>query len=118
MKRAAESQAPWALPWPCVHEFFAIVTHARIWRPPSPREIALDQIEAWLESPSLALLSEGPRHWKELRRQLEKARVSGPQVHDTRIAALCLAHGVRTLWTADRDFSRYPELGTQNPLTS
>lgn len=114
----AESLAPWAIPWPCLHEFFAIVTHPRIWRPPSPRGSALDQIEAWLESPSLVLLSEGPSHWKELRRQLEKARVSGAQVHDTRIVALCLAHGVRTLWTADRDFSRYSELGMENPLTS
>jgi predicted nucleic acid-binding protein len=35
---------------------------------------------------------------------------------DTRIAALCLAHGVRELWTADRDFTRYPSLKIRNPL--
>jgi len=44
------------------------------------------------------------------------SRVSGPQIHDTRIAALCLAHGVRELWTADRDFTRYPSLKIRNPL--
>jgi predicted nucleic acid-binding protein len=42
--------------------------------------------------------------------------VSGPQVHDARIAAVCATHGVRTLWTADRDFSRFPGLKTVNPL--
>lgn len=118
MQGLAESRASWALPWPCIHEFFAIVTHPRIWRPPSPRKRAVDQIEAWLESPSLVLLAEGSRHWEELRRQLERGRVAGPQVHDARIVALSLAHGVRTLWTADRDFSRYAGLATSNPLTA
>ena len=38
------------------------------------------------------------------------------QVHDARVAALCLESGVEELWTADRDFSRFPALRTQNPL--
>jgi predicted nucleic acid-binding protein len=42
--------------------------------------------------------------------------VTGPLVQDARIAALCLQHGVRELWTADRDFSRFPALGVRNPL--
>jgi uncharacterized protein len=29
---------------------------------------------------------------------------------------LCLNHGVSRLWTADRDFSRFPGLATSNPL--
>jgi uncharacterized protein len=33
----AESGSPWAIPWPCLHEFFAIVTHPRIYAPPTPR---------------------------------------------------------------------------------
>lgn len=28
--RLAEGRDPWAIPWPCVHEFFSIVTHPRI----------------------------------------------------------------------------------------
>jgi len=69
------------------------------------------------ESPSLVLLSEGPEHWGQLRAEIESGRIAGPRVHDARIAALCLAHGVRELWTADRDFSRYPSLATVNPLS-
>jgi hypothetical protein len=42
-----------------VHEFLAIVTHPRIYAPPKPLERALDQVAAWLEPPSLVLLSEG-----------------------------------------------------------
>ena len=112
----AESPAPWAIPWPCVHEFVAIVTHPRIYAPPTPMPQALDQVEAWLESPSLVLLSETDSYWGSLRECLEEGRVSGPRVHDARVAALCVHHGVRELWTADRDFSRFAALPTRNPL--
>ena len=114
--RLAESRDPWAIPWPCLHEFLAIVTHPRIYNPPTPREIACDQVSAWLESPSLVLLSEGVGHWPRLRAALEAGRIAGPLVHDARVAALCLDHSVDELWTADRDFSRFPSLRTRNPL--
>lgn len=78
--------------------------------------MALDQIDAWMESPSLVLLAESERHWPELRSLIAAARLAGPQVHDARIAALCVQHGVRTLWSADRDFSRFPRLTIVNPL--
>lgn len=112
----AEGRAAWALPWPCLHEFFAIVTHPRIYSPPTPTDAALAQIDAWLESPSLVLLTESDRHWPSLRGLIARARLAGPAVHDARIAALCLQHGVRELWTADRDFGRFSELKTRNPL--
>jgi uncharacterized protein len=111
-----ESGAAWAIPWPCLHEFYAIVTHPRIYAPPTPTARAIDQIEAWLESPALVLLSESPSHWSALKPMLAAARVQGPMVHDARVAALCLQHGVKTLWTADRDFARFPALRTVNPL--
>jgi uncharacterized protein len=47
---------------------------------------------------------------------LAAGRVTGAKVRDARIAALCLCHGVSELWSADRDFSRFPELATRNPL--
>jgi predicted nucleic acid-binding protein len=31
-------------------------------------------------------------------------------------AALCVRYGVKRLLSADRDFSRFPELRTSNPL--
>lgn len=114
----AEGRASWAIPWPCVHEFLAIVTHPRIFAPPTPLPAAFDQIEAWLESPTLVLLAETENYWSELRSCLEAGRVVGPAIHDARIAALCFQHGVRQLWTADRDFGRFPNLAVINPLVS
>jgi hypothetical protein len=79
-------------------------------------KIAIDQVEAWLESPSLVLLAELENYWDTLRSTLQVGRVTGPQVHDARIAALCLQHGVTELWSADRDFSRFAGLNVRNPL--
>ena len=112
----AEGQAPWAIPWPCIHEFLAIVTHPRIYDPPTPLEKALSQVDAWMESPSLLPLSESEDYWQQLQSLLQSGKVCGPQVHDARIAALCSYHGVAELWTADRDFGRFPTLKVRNPL--
>jgi predicted nucleic acid-binding protein len=76
----------------------------------------MQQVRAWRESPSLTLLAEDEEYWPVLESLLERSRVTGPAVHDARIAALCLRHGVRELLTADRDFSRFPELKIRNPL--
>jgi toxin-antitoxin system PIN domain toxin len=112
----AEGPATWAIPWPCLHEFLAIVTHPRIYAPPTPLARALDQVDAWLESPTLALLAESAAHWPTLRTLLAGGHVAGAQVHDGRVAALCRQHGVRELWSADRDFSRFAGLVLVNPL--
>jgi toxin-antitoxin system PIN domain toxin len=116
MTELAEGVAAWAIPWPCLHEFLAIVTHPRIFSPPSTLGEAFDQIDAWLASPSVTLLAESITHLATLRALLLAGRVRGPQVHDGRIAALCRQHGVRELWTADRDFSRFSGVTAVNPL--
>lgn len=116
VRSLAEGRRRWAIPWPCLHEFLAIVTHPRIFDPPTPVGSAIDQVDAWLESPSHCLLAETKSHWTDLRRLLVEGRVAGPVVHDARVATLCVAHGVRVLWSADRDFSRFAELRVVNPL--
>lgn len=112
----AASPAPWAIPWPCVHEFLAIVTHPRIYRPATPQAVALEQVDAWFEAPSLVPLAESKGYWDMLRRTLEASRTTGAQIHDARVATLCRHHGIRELWTADRDFSRFPDVTVRNPL--
>jgi hypothetical protein len=93
-----------------------VVTSPRIWKPATPPERAIAQIEAWLESPHVVVLNEGPKYWETLKQILKSSATVGPLVHDARIAAVCIEHGVTTLWSADRDFSRFPGLKVVNPL--
>jgi predicted nucleic acid-binding protein len=78
---------------------------------------AITEVETWLESPSLTLTGETGLHWMHLKHILTAANVVGGKTHDARIAAICIQHGVGTLFSRDRDFSRFPELHTVNPLT-
>jgi hypothetical protein len=74
------------------------------------------QVKNWMESPGLVPLSEGEGFfgiWDEV---LRKSAVTGGSVHDARVAVLCIYHGVKKLLSADRDFSRFPRLRTENPL--
>lgn len=112
----AESGRAWAIPWACVHEFISIVTHPRLYDPPSTLDQAFDAIDAWRGSEALVLIGEGADHLDRLRTLATRGKVKGPTIHDARIAAICLAHGVDALWTLDRDFTRFPGLRTQNPL--
>lgn len=77
---------------------------------------AWTQIETWLEAPFVVLLTEGPGYRHILEAVLRESGISGSKVHDARVAALCREHGIETLWSADRDFSRFSGIRVVNPL--
>jgi toxin-antitoxin system PIN domain toxin len=114
----AEGTAAWAIPWPCVHEFLAIVTHPRIYSPSTPTTLALEYVDGLFRSPSLNLIAETDLYWETFGPLMSAGRIAGARVHDARIAAICMQHGISELWSADRDFSRFPELTVVNPLIS
>ena len=117
VRSLAESAEPWAIPWPCLYEFWSVVTHPRIWKDAATSpDKAWAQIEAWLASPQLRLLAETREFGTILGKFLKRPRVRGPRVHDARVAALCVAHGVEALVTRDRDFSLFRELAVRDPF--
>lgn len=116
VRSLAEDTRPWAIAWPCLHEFFSVVTNVRL-KPASTPKVAWAAIRSFTASPNLRMIGEGVNHLDWLERLVERGDVRGGMIHDARIAAICLAHGVNELWTADRDFSRFPELKTRNPLS-
>ena len=117
LRELGEGDAPWAIPWPCCYEFLNTVTNRRTWREEaSTMEEAWGQLAAWAASPSVRFIGETVGFLDVLRDFVERPRVVGPVVHDARIAAICVAHGVDELLTLDRDFTLFPELRTRNPL--
>jgi predicted nucleic acid-binding protein len=77
---------------------------------------AIRAVQDWLDTPDFLVLSETDTYSRVLHEILRRSGVTGPKVHDARIAALCLVHGIDELWSADRDFSRFPDLNTRNPF--
>jgi len=117
LRALAKGMDPWAIPWPCVYEFFSVVTSPRIWKQEaSTPERAWAQLDAWFAAPSPRLIGETQEFASVLAGFVRRPRVRGAVVHDARVAAICVAHGVNTLLTRDRDFALFPELDIENPF--
>jgi len=106
----------WAVPWPCAHEFFAVVTHPRIYKTATPAETAFAQLHALGTLANVTFIGETDEYLTHLESLALPAQTRGGAIHDARIAAICVSHGVAELWSADRDFSRYPQIVVRNPL--
>lgn len=115
LRALAEGREAWALPVFCLGEFVRVVSHPRLFDPPTPADEAVAAVTALLESPSVRLLAPGRRYWAIFTELVRDGGVAGNLVFDAQIAAVCLEHGARTLLTDDRDFSRFPRI-TVRPL--
>ena len=115
IKSLAEGTAPWMIPWPCIHEFLSVSTNPGIFKSPTPPEIAILQVEIWMESPTLRLLTESTGYWNHLRATFLTGKLRGARVHNARIHAISIANGVHELWSADRDFSQMSGVIVVNP---
>jgi len=113
----ATGDEPWGLPWPCVYEFLRVVTHLRVFDPPTLLGPALDGLLSLMDSSSIRMLGEGSTHAMHMVRMASIGDARGNLIHDAHIAALCLENGVTELWTADRDFARFTGLRIRNPFT-
>ena len=116
VRELAESPQPWALPWPCIHEFLAVVTRPAYFEQPSTPSEAQRQVDLWLASPSVRVLNESRHHWETLRHVVEETGVSGTAIHDAKIAAICLDHGVTEIITGDGGFASVPPLRARDPF--
>lgn len=105
---------PVGLPWQTIAGFLRISTNPRLagWRPVGE---AAHEVEDWLKQPSVRVLVPGDDHWPVLRRMVVDGQASGPLVSDAEVAALTIEYG-GVLYSADRDFSRFPGLRWKNPL--
>jgi toxin-antitoxin system PIN domain toxin len=103
------------VPWQAGSAFLRFMTNRRLPGPKMSLEAASQIVTEWIGQPSIRLLSPGDGHWSILRRMLIEGQAPGALVSDAVIAALTVEHG-GTLYSADRDFARFPGLRWVNPL--
>ena len=116
LRALAEGEKPWAIPWPCIYEYLRVVTHPKVFSPPSDLASTLEDLDHLLASPSLTVLTHGAGHRGIMMRTLLAAAATGNLVHDGHIATLLLEHGVDEFLTADRDFHRFAGLRVTVPF--
>mgnify|MGYP001217392026 FL=1 len=94
-----------------------ILTHRRIFRPPTPMGLAVDFVEFVRTSPNVLSVSPGPRHWQIFSDLCRNTNAVGGLVTDAWYAALAIEQGCEWV-SADRDFARFPGLRWHHPLES
>ncbi len=95
--------------------FLRVVTHPRIFSPPSPIEHAFQFASLLRDQPNCVKVTQGPRHWEIFDRLCLTASVKGNLVPDAYLAALAIESGSEWI-TTDRDYSRFPGLRWRHPL--
>jgi hypothetical protein len=95
--------------------FLRIVTHPKVFTPPSPLETALEFVEQFRSQPNSVLLAPGRRHWEIFTALCAEGRVKGNLVADAYLAALAVESGSEWV-TTDRDFARFRGLRCRHPF--
>jgi uncharacterized protein len=95
--------------------FLRVVTHPRVFSPPSPLEAALEFAEQLRSAPNCVPVAPGERHWEIFTRLCRDAGAKGNLVPDAYLAALAIESGSEWV-TTDRGFARYPGLRWRHPL--
>jgi toxin-antitoxin system PIN domain toxin len=95
--------------------FLRIVTNGRVFRDPTPFNIAVQFLDALMAGPAVRRVAPGERHWDLFLDLCRRGAAKGNLISDAWLAAIALEQGA-TLVTADRDFLRFPGVPLENPL--
>ena len=114
-KAALNGNEQFALCWPVITGFLRLCTNTRAFLQPFEMAEAVEIVNRWLRQPNVTILEPTDRHWSILAQLLLSGQVRAAMTADADIATYALEHGA-TLYTADRDFSRFPGLKILNPL--
>jgi hypothetical protein len=96
--------------------FLRVVTHPRVFNPPSTIKQALTFANEVRNQPNCVVIRPGPRHWTIFEKLCKTTNVKGNLVPDAYLAALAIESG-STWITTDRDYSRFPQLNWHHPLS-
>ena len=110
-----ESEIPFGVSSLVISGFLRIVTHPKVFDPPSPLDVAIEFTTAITENPHAVFVTPGPRHWEIFIALCRQVEARGNLIPDAYFAALAIESG-NTWVTADRDYSRFPGLDWRHPF--
>ena len=114
--RLATGPEPFALSVFVLSGFIRIVTNPRVFDPPSTLNQSFGFISSLVQRPTARIVGPGPDHLGIFERLCCESGAAGKLVADAQHAAIAVEHGC-TMVTTDSDFSRFPGLRWQHPLS-
>lgn len=118
IESCAANDESWYFSWPVIHAFIRTSTHQKIMiKPLAPRE-ATAFIDQFLQLPQVQIMGENELDfWDIYRKEIESAHLRGNQIPDAIIVSIMKSHGIRTIYTKDRDFLCFKDIKVIDPLT-
>lgn len=104
--------------WPTLMGYIRIVTHPGVLRTPLAPDEALANVEAVLRFPRVLVVTESDGFIRAYQEVTKGQIVRGKLVPDAHLATILFQHGVRTLYTNDSDYRRFPFLRVVNPFAA
>jgi uncharacterized protein len=114
LERTLKGEEAFALSELVLSSVLRIITHPRIFTPPTPLERALAFTSGLLTQGHAMVVSPGVRHWDVFSRLCRQADARGNLVTDAYLAALAIESGCEWI-TTDGDFARFPGLKWRRP---
>jgi toxin-antitoxin system PIN domain toxin len=105
-----------ALPWAVAVSFLRLITNPRVMSVALTFDQASTLLDDWYGLPAVTTVAPTQRHAAVMRDLLGGLGTAGNLVPDAHIAALAIEHGA-VLCSADNDFSRFPGLRWNNPIS-
>lgn len=102
--------------WPTVMAYLRIATHPAIFEKPLSPADAIANVERLLAVKHVQTVGEHDRFWGSYRHVAGEADARGNLVPDAHVVGLMVENGVRTIWTHDRDYRRFPGIEIRDPF--
>jgi toxin-antitoxin system PIN domain toxin len=105
------------LTWPTLMSYLRIATHPRIFAEPLAPDEAFGNVAALLARPHVRAVAELDGFLDAYKHVAGETRVRGNLVPDVHVAAILFQHGVRTIYSNDRDFRKFHTIEVLNPFS-
>jgi toxin-antitoxin system PIN domain toxin len=116
MARCAAGPEILCLAWPVLMSYMRIATHPRIFDSPLAPDEAARNVEALVTLPNVRTVAEQDSFLDAYRHVTANQAIRGNLVPDAQLAAILFQHGVRTLYTRDRDFRKFDFFAIRDPF--
>ena len=116
LQKASEDARGWGIPFPCIAEFWSVVTHPRSAGGGSAPAKARSFLRELIVEAGAFVWMPHESSWERLARLAQDLEVRGPRVFDLQIALAAFENGATEIWTHDRSFVAFPGITLHDPL--
>lgn len=104
--------------WPTLMAYLRISTHPAVFARPLSHAHARANVDALLDLPHVQASGESDAFWRRFTETADDIAPIANLVPDAHLVALMIDHGIRTIWTRDRDFRKFRGITVRDPFAT